>query len=146
MARNFVLATVARYLPWFGAKNAIYRLMGLKVGKRAAFALMAMVDVVFPQLITVGDDSVIGYNTTILCHEFLVDEWRMGPVDIGRRVMIGANCTVLPGVSIGDEAIISAHSLVNRNVPPGARVGGVPARPLEGDGESVNGCHCRQYR
>ncbi len=133
VARNLILATLARYLPWYGAKNAVYRLMGMRVGKRAAFALMAMVDVVFPELISVGDDSVIGYNTTILCHEFLVDEWTRGPVVIGSRVMIGANTTILPGISIGDGAVVAAHSLVNRDVPPGAAVGGVPARSLKKD-------------
>jgi acetyltransferase-like isoleucine patch superfamily enzyme len=51
-------------------------------------------------------------------------------VVIGRDVVIGANCTILPGVVIGDGATVSAHSLVNHDVAPGSVVGGVPARPL----------------
>jgi len=66
----------------------------------------------------------------VLAHEFMVDEWRKGPVVIGKNVSIGANCTILPGVVIGDGATVSAMSLVNRDVPPGAFVGGVPAREL----------------
>ncbi len=128
--RNFLLAVIARYLPWFGVKNALYRMMGMKVGRRVAFGLMAMVDVVFPELISIGDDAVIGYNTVILTHEFLIEEWRRGPVELGRRVLVGANCTILPGVRIGDGAVVSAHSLVNRDVRPGDRVGGVPIRSL----------------
>jgi acetyltransferase-like isoleucine patch superfamily enzyme len=62
----------------------------------------------------------------------LLNEWRRGPVVIGNNVTIGANCTILPGVVIGDGAVVSAMSLVNRDVPPGARVGGVPIRPLGG--------------
>lgn len=130
VALNLFLALLAQYVPWFELKNWIYRRMGIKVGRGTAFGLMAMVDVMFPQLITVGEDSVIGYRTTILCHEFLVDEWRRGPVVIGNRVMVGANSTLLPGITIGDGAVISAHSLVNRDVGPGERVGGVPARRL----------------
>ncbi|HEV8358919.1 MAG TPA: acyltransferase, partial [Candidatus Thermoplasmatota archaeon] len=90
--------------------------------------LEATMDIFFPQLIEIGDDTIIGYNTTILCHEFLVAEWRTAPVRIGKRVTIGANCTILPGVTIADETVVSAHSLVNRDVA--GFVGGVPARPL----------------
>ena len=87
-------------------------------------------DIFFPERISIGDRSIVGYNTVILTHEFLIGEWRVGPVEIGRDVMIGANCTILPGVTVGDGAVVAAHSLVNRDVPPGAFVGGVPARPL----------------
>jgi acetyltransferase-like isoleucine patch superfamily enzyme len=90
-------------------------------------------DVFFPQLISLADNSIIGYNTVILAHEFLVKELRTGPVTIGEDVMIGANVTILPGVHIGDGATVSACSLVNADVPPGAMVGGVPARPIGSD-------------
>ncbi|MHB0886334.1 MAG: acyltransferase [Bacillota bacterium] len=122
--------TVARYVPWFGLKNAIYRWRGMTIGHDVAFAFYALPDIFFPELITVGDNSIIGYNSVILAHEYLIDHYRTGPVRIGRNVVIGANCTVLPGVTIGDGAVVSAMSLVNRDVPPGAVVGGVPARPL----------------
>ncbi|HIC87949.1 MAG TPA: acyltransferase, partial [Anaerolineae bacterium] len=79
---------------------------------------------------TIGDNTIVGYNTVILGHEYLLREWRRGPVVIGKNVVIGANCTILPGVVIGDGAVISAMSLVNKDVPPGAVVGGVPIRPL----------------
>ncbi|ADU50395.1 hypothetical protein Tmar_0270 [Thermaerobacter marianensis DSM 12885] len=130
VAWNFFVISLCRVLPWFGVKNFLYRRLGMKVGRDVAFGLMAMVDIFWPELIQVGDNSIIGYNTVLLAHEFLIDEYRTGPVVIGRNVMIGANCTVLPGVVIGDGAVVSAHSLVNADVPPGAVVGGVPARPL----------------
>ncbi|EKP94561.1 acyltransferase [Thermaerobacter subterraneus] len=130
VAWNFLVISLCRILPWFGVKNFLYRRLGMKVGRDVAFGLMAMVDVFWPELIEVGDNSIIGYNTVLLAHEFLIGEYRTGPVVIGRDVMIGANCTVLPGVVIGDGAVVSAHSLVNADVPPGAVVGGVPARPI----------------
>ena len=130
VAWNFLIISLARVLPWFNVKNFLYRRLGMKVGRDVAFGLMAMVDIFWPELIEVGDNSIIGYNTVLLAHEFLIDEYRIGPVVIGRNVMIGANCTVLPGVVIGDGAVVAAHSLVNRDVPAGAVVGGVPARPL----------------
>jgi len=52
------------------------------------------------------------------------------PVRIGRQVWIGRGAAVLAGVSIGDCAVVAANAVVTRDVPAGAVVGGVPARPL----------------
>lgn len=127
---NFLCIYAAKYSPSLTLKNFLYRLTGMKVGKHVSVGLAVVFDVFFPHLITIEDNAVIGYNSVVLCHEFLVDEWRTGPVVIGRDVMIGANTTVLPGVVIGAGATVSAMSLVNKDVPPGAVVGGVPIRLL----------------
>lgn len=125
--KNFIVIQMARYSPSLRFKNWLYRtFLRMKVGKETAFALMVMPDIMFPERITVGDNCVIGYNTTILAHEYLIDEYRLGDVIIGDNVMIGANTTILPGVTIGDGAVISAATLVHKNVPPGAFVGGNP--------------------
>jgi len=126
---------VARYTPWVGAKRLLYRSLGVTIGPYTAVGLMVMFDIFFPQDITIGQDTIIGYQSTILCHEFLRHEWRRGPVVIGNDVMIGANTTILPGVVIGDGAVVSAGSLVNRDVPAGAVVGGVPIRIINAKGD-----------
>lgn len=128
--RNGFLIQLSYYVPSLAAKRQLYRWMGMQVGQHVSFAWRTTPDLFFPELICVGDNSIIGYNTTILAHEYLLHEWRTGPVEIGANVVIGANCTILPGVVIGDGAMISAMSLVNRDVSPGSRVGGVPIRPL----------------
>lgn len=125
--KNFIVIQIARYTPFLSMKNWLYRkFLRMKVGKRTAFALMVMPDIMFPEKISVGDNSVIGYNTTILAHEYLIEEYRIGKVIIGNEVMIGANSTILPGIEIGDGAIVSAGTLVHKDVPPGAFVGGNP--------------------
>lgn len=127
--RNVIVILICRYLPFFSWKNWLYRkMLGMKVGDQTAVAFMVMMDIMFPERITIGKNCIIGYNTTILCHEYLIDEYRLGNVTIGDRVMIGANSTILPGVTIGDDVVISAGSLVNRDVPAGAFVGGNPAK------------------
>jgi len=129
--RNFIAIQIARYCPSLPVKNWIYRqVLGMKVGKRTAFALMVMVDVFFPERITVGDNSIIGYNSTLLTHEYLIDEYRIGSIRIGSNVMIGANVTVLPGVTIGDHAVVAAGAVVHKDVPAHARMGGNPIRDL----------------
>lgn len=137
---NFVVISLCRIMPSLYLKNALYRSLGATIGRQTSVGLMAMLDIFWPDLITIGDNSIIGYNATILCHEFLIDEYRTGRVVIGKDVMVGANSTILAGVTIGDGATVSAMSLVNRDVPAGAIVGGVPARIIRMDrsgGESV---------
>lgn len=127
VAKNFIIIQLGRYTPFLGMKNWLYRtFLRMKVGEQTAFALMVMPDIMFPEKITVGANSVIGYNTTILAHEYLIKEYRMGDVVIGDEVLIGANSTILPGITIGDHAIVSAGTLVNKDVPPGSFVGGNP--------------------
>ncbi|GFN22724.1 MAG: acyltransferase [Thermoanaerobacteraceae bacterium] len=133
VAWNFALIQFSRYLPFLRLKNFLLRLAGVRVASSASVGLMAMFDVLRPDLISIGENTIIGYNATILCHEFLPQEYRLGKVEIGSWVLIGANATILPGVRIGDGALVGAGAVVTQDVPPGAVVGGVPARPLRGD-------------
>ncbi|MFV5892754.1 MULTISPECIES: DapH/DapD/GlmU-related protein [unclassified Bacillus cereus group] len=127
--KNFIIIQIARYTPCLSVKNWLYRtFLRMKVGKKTSFALMVMPDIMFPEKITVGENSIIGYNTTLLAHEYLIREYRLGEIVIGNEVMIGANVTILPGVKIGDGATVSAGTLVHRDVPSGAFVGGNPMR------------------
>jgi acetyltransferase-like isoleucine patch superfamily enzyme len=127
--RNVFVIELAKYLP-IRVKNALYRAIGIRIGKNVAVSYRAMFDILFPELIEIGDNSIIGYGCTIVAHEFLGREVRIGKVKIGRNVVVGLNSTILAGVEVGDNATISAMSLVNKNVPRGSFVGGIPARNL----------------
>lgn len=83
--------------------------------------------------VTIGDDTLIGHNVVIatLNHELAPSrraDMHPAPVVIGRNVWIGSNATILPGVGIGDDAVVAAASVVTRDVPAGAVVVGSPAR------------------
>ncbi|MDN5347520.1 MAG: heptaprenylglycerol acetyltransferase [Clostridia bacterium] len=135
VAWNFALIQLTRLLPFLSWKRWLLRHgLGVKIGAGASIGAMVMLDFLRPDLITIGEESIIGYNATILCHEFLPHEFRLGRVEIGSWVLIGANATILPGVRIGDGAIVGAGAVVTKDVPPGARVGGVPARLLGENG------------
>lgn len=136
--KNFLVIQLARYTPWLSVKNWLYRnLLGMKVGDKTAFALMVMVDLMFPERISVGKDTIIGYNTTILTHEYLIHEYRLGYTKIGDQVMIGANCTLLPGVTIGDGAVVAAGTIVTKDVEAGSFVAGNPMRVVQTAEEMV---------
>lgn len=86
--------------------------------------------------ITIGDDVLIGHNCVIATLNHAMDPDRRAdmipaPVRIGNKVWVGANATILQGVTIGDGAIIAAGAVVNKDVPPRAIVGGVPARIIK---------------
>ena len=83
--------------------------------------------------VSIGDDTLIGHNVVIatLNHDLAPGrraDMHPAPVVIGRNVWIGSNATILPGVSVGDDAVVAAASVVTRDVPAGAVVVGSPAR------------------
>lgn len=89
--------------------------------------------------IDVGEDVLVGPHTTIVAadHTYADRERRINAqpisaegIEIGSDVWIGANCTVLDGVSVGDGAVVAAGSVVVDSVPPHTVVGGVPAEEL----------------
>jgi acetyltransferase-like isoleucine patch superfamily enzyme len=136
---QLLVIVIARYVPQPGVKNWLYRRLGMTVGSGVAFALESTPDVFWPDRITVEDHAIVGYDATILCHEYLQAEYRVGDVVIGERAMIGAGAIVLPGVVIGSGARVAANSLVTRDVPPGTTVAGVPAEPVERDPPADDG-------
>ncbi len=86
--------------------------------------------------IEIGDGSLIGHNTTIatLNHDFNPlkrQNLTPSPVKIGKNVWIGSDCTILPGVEIGDGAIIGAGSVVTKSVPKNTIAVGNPARVIK---------------
>jgi acetyltransferase-like isoleucine patch superfamily enzyme len=102
----------------------------MKIGKNVSIGLGAMLDIFFPELIEIGDNSLIGQNVTIIAHEFLIDKWRTGKVKIGKNVMIGINSTIIAGVTIGDNSRVSACSFVNRNIKSFTLAEGVPIKTV----------------
>jgi maltose O-acetyltransferase len=85
--------------------------------------------------LVIGDDTAIGPYVVIMDTDFHGVQDRDGPgemtpVNIGKRVMIGARVTILRGAVIGDDAVIESGSVVSGEVTAGTRVRGVPARPV----------------
>jgi acetyltransferase-like isoleucine patch superfamily enzyme len=83
--------------------------------------------------IVIGDDCLIGHNTVMatLNHDLAPSrraDMHPAPIRLGRNVWIGSNVTILAGVTIGDNAVVAAASVVTRDVPADAVVVGSPAR------------------
>jgi maltose O-acetyltransferase len=105
---------------------------GLQLGHSVYIGAGTRFDGGFPWLISVGDETVISSDVTILAHDGApkphVGKSLIAPVCIGKRVYLGAGAIVLPGVTIGDEAVVGAGSVVRHNVERRTIVAGNPAR------------------
>ncbi|RXZ02747.1 acetyltransferase [Fictibacillus sp. S7] len=103
---------------------------GLKYGKN--FNLYhTEIDFSFCYLVEIGDDVTITHST-ILAHDastkMMLGKSRIGKIKIGNRVFIGWGSIVLPNVTIGDDVIVAAGSVVSKDIPSNSVVAGVPAK------------------
>lgn len=85
--------------------------------------------------IFIGDGALIGHNVVLATLNHAAspkdrDSMIPAPIRIGKNVWVGANAVILPGVTIGDGAIVAAGAVVNRDVPENTVVGGVPAKVI----------------
>lgn len=83
--------------------------------------------------IAIGDGALIGHNVVLATVNHALEPEkrrrnRYAPIRIGENVWIGSNATILPGVTLGDWAVVAAGAVVTKDVPPMTVVGGVPAR------------------
>jgi len=105
----------------------------LRVGARVS--INAFVHIWALGGVTIGDDTLIASHVAItaLTHDpratLFSASTQSRPIVIGKNVWIGTHAAILPGVTIGDGAIIGAGAVVTRDVAPGTVVVGVPAAP-----------------
>ena len=149
---GLMLLHLATYIPSHTIRNGIWRAFGLKLGKNST--LHTGVRVFDPRNIRVGEGTIIGYATfidgrdkvTIGSHTDIASEVMIynsehdvndssfraisAPVSIEDYVFIGPRAIILPGVKIGDGAVVAAGAVVTKDVEPHAIVGGVPAKVI----------------
>lgn len=131
-------AARATILP--GLRNQLYRWMGVRVGRHVFIGLDTWLDDQFPELVVIEDDVTVSFRVMVIVHDDAkrLDRTQAGagdgtvaPVVLKRGCYLGAGCIVLPGVTVGEDAVVAAGAVVTRDVPAGTVVGGVPARVLK---------------
>ncbi len=107
-----------------------FRLMGAKIGKNVQINSKKCFDL---SLLEVGDNTVIGGYSTIMCHTFERNRLILRKVKIGKNVVIGLNSVVICGAEIGDGAFITAGAVLGKNKQVAAHsvYAGVPAESVK---------------
>lgn len=118
-------------------KETLYKLGNIK--RHNAF-----VDGLSPHFIEIGDYFVSAPGAYIVSHDSSTfrhtGKYRIEKTVIGNKVYLGTNAVILPGVKVGDGAIIGAGSVVSKDVEPYTVVAGVPAKFLCTVEEYINKC------
>lgn len=139
------LTILGRLRNW--GRREYYRARGAFIGPSTYISPRAYIDTHRPGKVTIGRNCYITRNVVILCHtdtrcggslriwEKDGGKREFSDVSIGNNVFIGVNSVVMPGVTIGDNAIIGALTLVDKDIPEGKVAVGIPAS-IVGDTES----------
>lgn len=108
--------------------------MGMQVGANFGRLNGVILDPSHCWLITIGDNVTMAPRVHILCHDASTKQFlnytKIGRVNIGNNVFIGAESVVLPGVTIGANVIIGANSTVTHDIPANSVAVGSPARVI----------------
>ena len=127
-----------------------YRSLGVKIGKDVCL-VSPISPVIFssePYLVSIGDNTTISFDVAFVTHDAATRVIRhlpdgnpetvvYGPISVGRNCFIGCRSTILPNVTIGDNSIIGAGSIVNRSIPANSVAAGNPCRVI---------CTLEEYR
>lgn len=111
------------------------KLWKMNIDPSSRFSLTAKLDKTYPKGIHIGPQSYVAFGASILTHDMTRGLYL--DTRIGRRCFIGAHSIILPGVTIGDESIVAAGSVVTKDVPPNTIVAGNPARVIRENIEVV---------
>lgn len=124
----------AWFMPWKRIRTTFHRWKGVRIGKKVEIGYMVLIDNRRPELVTIEDHATITTMCVVIAHDlsrrFNEGKEIIGEVLIKRGAFIGMNSTIMPGVTIGEGAVVAAGSVVTRDVEPFTIVGGVPAKKI----------------
>ena len=123
-------------------RPVLWRWMGAKVGKNCFIGYEVWVDMTNTELIEMEDHVHVANRCLLLCHQRDLSDYHIGDdyaklgyhkkkIILKKGCLIGMNSMVMPGVTIGEGAIVGAGSLVTKDIPAWAIATGRPARVVK---------------
>ena len=138
--KNWILHSFAYFSPHPGFSIIMQKSRGVNIGKNCHFSPYVQIDLIYPQLVNIGDNVTIGSNSMIFAHTnptanlFLKNgdyPRKVEPVTIKSGAVLTPGSIILSGITIGENSIISPGSVVTQNVPDYCIVVGNPARVVK---------------
>lgn len=139
LGRNYILQTLAEFAPTPKMIVALQRMKGVKIGKNVFIGHRTFIDILYPHLITIEDHVSMGYGM-VFAHSNPTNSYlikaklyprEVKPVLIKEGAWVSAGVMVLPGVTIGEHAVIGAGSIVTKDIPPRTLAMGSPAKVIK---------------
>ncbi len=139
--RKWLTNAVAANCPFNAIRIFIYRLCGFKIGKRTFIGMRCYLDDMCYDMLTIGNNVIISYGVFFACHGRNQEHL---PITVEDGAYIGMRANVISknadgnkkGVTIGENSVVGACTLVNRDVPAYATAVGIPCRIIEGDDQN----------
>lgn len=131
---NKICDLLAKHLPSNTLRIYCQRAKGVSIGRNVYLAYDVNIDMAYPELIEIEDNARIGIGVIILAHSRPGDAWmdylgeQHAPVKIKRHSAVYAGAIIMPGVTVGEYAIVREGAVVEEDVPSYAVVAGIPAR------------------
>jgi len=138
--RNWFLQSLAEISPHPGLAVMLQRARGVKIGKHVYIGSSVTIDDIYPSLINIEDYVSIGMGTMIFAHSNPTCSLeikkrfyprKIAPVTIKKGAWITPGCIILAGVTVGENGIIGAGSVVTKDVQPYTVVAGNPAKMVK---------------
>ena len=138
--RSWIHHSLAFHSTHSGFAIKMQRLRGVKIGEHCHFNPYALIDLMYPELITIEDNVTISSNTMIFAHinptanEFLKKNGyprTIKPVLIKKGAVISVGCIIIAGVTVGENSIVGAGSVVTQDIPDYCVAVGNPARVIK---------------
>lgn len=132
----FCFHVIAMNMPFGRIKRLCYRMRGSKIAKNVDIASGVFMDDLFPEYISIEENVDIGPNVIIVTHDSsfcCFDPERdviCKEVLIKKNVYIGAGAIILPGIIIGEYAVVGAGAVITKDVDPYSIVAGVPGKKI----------------
>ncbi len=114
-------------------RNKLYRFMGVQLAEDDSGIFIGRetwIDDIFPELVRIDEGVGIGWRCIIFVHNTSTFPHLASPVHLKRKVLLGHNVIVMPGVTIGEYSQIGCNAVVTKNIPPYTIAAGVPAKPI----------------
>lgn len=137
--RKVISVRIAPYIAFNCIRIFLYRLCGYKIGKHVFIGMRCYLDDMEPKMLTIEDNVTISYGVYMACHGY---GQRHYPITIKKGSYVGMRSSIISkngnstnGVVIGENVVIGAMTLVNKDIPNGTTAVGIPCRIIGNNNE-----------